>query len=33
MNEALLNIGTLAPFLREAGAKQKKWEKKFYTNK
>jgi ornithine lipid ester-linked acyl 2-hydroxylase len=30
MNETLLNIGTLAPFLREAGAKQKKWEKKFY---
>lgn len=33
MNEALLNIGTLAPFLREAGAKQKKWEKKFYLGK
>ena len=32
MNEALLNIGTLAPFLREAGAKQKKWEKKFYKS-
>ncbi|HZV33095.1 MAG TPA: aspartyl/asparaginyl beta-hydroxylase domain-containing protein [Verrucomicrobiae bacterium] len=30
MNEALLNIGALAPFLREAGEKQKKWEKKFY---
>lgn len=29
MNEALLNIGSLAPFLREAGEKQKKWEKKF----
>ena len=32
MNEALLNVGTLAPFLREAGAKQKKWEKKFYKS-
>ena len=30
MNEALLNVGALAPFLREAGEKQKKWEKKFY---
>ncbi|MDB6021430.1 MAG: aspartyl/asparaginyl beta-hydroxylase protein [Pedosphaera sp.] len=30
LNEALLNIGSLAPFLREAGEKQKKWEKKFY---
>ncbi|HEX3799621.1 MAG TPA: aspartyl/asparaginyl beta-hydroxylase domain-containing protein [Verrucomicrobiae bacterium] len=33
MNEALLNVGTLAPFLREAGAKQKKWEKGFYKKK
>ena len=33
MNEALLNIGTLAPFLREAGEKQKKWEKSFYKAK
>jgi ornithine lipid ester-linked acyl 2-hydroxylase len=33
MNETLLNIGTLAPFLREAGAKQKTWEKKFYKGK
>ena len=30
MNETLLNVGALAPFLREAGEKQKKWEKKFY---
>jgi aspartyl/asparaginyl beta-hydroxylase (cupin superfamily) len=30
MNETLLNVGSLAPFLREAGEKQKKWEKKFY---
>lgn len=30
LNNALLNIGALAPFLREAGEKQKKWEKKFY---
>ena len=33
MNEALLNVGTLAPFLREAGAKQTKWEKNFYKGK
>lgn len=33
MNEALLSIGALAPFLREAGEKQKKWEKKFYQKK
>ncbi len=33
MNEALLNIGALAPFLREAGAKQTRWEKKFYQGK
>ena len=32
MNEALLSIGALAPFLREAGDKQKQWEKKFYKN-
>jgi beta-hydroxylase len=30
MNEALLSVGALAPFLREAGVKQKKWEKKMY---
>jgi beta-hydroxylase len=30
MNAALLSVGALAPFLREAGEKQKKWEKKFY---
>jgi beta-hydroxylase len=29
-NERLLNIGTLAPFLREAGKKQSAWQKKFY---
>lgn len=29
-NERLLNMGSLAPFLREAGEKQKKWEKMFY---
>ena len=33
LNEGLLNIGALAPFLREAGDKQKKWEKKFYKIK
>jgi aspartyl/asparaginyl beta-hydroxylase (cupin superfamily) len=30
-NERLLRIGSLAPFLREAGQKQKNWEKKFYS--
>ena len=32
LNAGLLSIGALAPFLREAGAKQKKWEKKFYKS-
>lgn len=31
LNNALLNMGSLAPFLREAGAKQKRWEKEFYA--
>lgn len=30
INNTFLNMGSLAPFLREAGNKQKKWEKKFY---
>jgi beta-hydroxylase len=30
LNEAVLNMASLAPFLREAGDKQKAWEKKFY---
>ncbi|MBM3844829.1 MAG: aspartyl/asparaginyl beta-hydroxylase domain-containing protein [Verrucomicrobia bacterium] len=30
LNEAFLNMASVAPFLREAGAKQKTWEKKFY---
>ena len=30
LNQALLRVGALAPFLREAGHKQKSWEKKFY---
>lgn len=29
-NERLLNVGALAPFLREAGKKQSAWQKKFY---
>jgi len=29
-NERLLNVGALAPFLREAGRKQTAWQKKFY---
>lgn len=30
LNDAFLNMAAFAPFLREAGVKQKKWEKKFY---
>ena len=30
LNEALMSLGALAPFLREAGEKQKKWEAMFY---
>lgn len=30
MNETFLNMASFAPLLREAGANQKKWEKKFY---
>lgn len=30
INEAFLNMASLAPFLREAGGRQKAWEKKFY---
>lgn len=30
INNLVLSIGALAPFMREAGNKQKKWEKKFY---
>ena len=33
LNELLLSVGALAPFLREAGGKQKQWEKTFYRNK
>jgi len=29
-NHRLLSMGSLAPFLREAGQKQKNWEKRFY---
>jgi ornithine lipid ester-linked acyl 2-hydroxylase len=32
MNRRLLKMGTLAPFLREAGEKQKNWERMFYKN-
>jgi hypothetical protein len=32
INEAFLNMASLAPFLREAGTKQKTWEKKFYRD-
>ena len=30
MNRRLLNIGSLAPFLREANGRQQEWQKKFY---
>jgi aspartyl/asparaginyl beta-hydroxylase (cupin superfamily) len=30
MNKRLLNVGALAPFLREANGKQQQWQKKFY---
>jgi aspartyl/asparaginyl beta-hydroxylase (cupin superfamily) len=30
LNERLLGIGALAPFLREAGKKQAAWQKRFY---
>lgn len=30
LNEGLMSVSALAPFLREAGDKQKKWEAKFY---
>lgn len=31
LNRLLIGLGPLAPFLREAGRKQKRWEKKFYS--
>jgi beta-hydroxylase len=30
LNRSLIGLGVLAPFLREAGQKQKAWEKRFY---
>ena len=30
LNHGLMRLGPLAPFLREAGARQRKWEAKFY---
>lgn len=33
INETFLNMASLAPFLREAGNKQKVWEKKFYQKR
>ena len=30
LNRAFIGLGPLAPFLREAGAKQKRWERMFY---
>jgi len=31
LNRSFVSLGALAPFLREAGQKQKAWEKKFYA--
>jgi len=31
LNRSFIGLGPLAPFLREAGQKQKAWEKKFYA--
>ena len=33
LNRLLIGLGPLAPFLREAGRKQKRWEKMFYAAK
>ena len=33
LNERLLNVGALAPFLREAGQKQKNWQDAFWKKK
>jgi aspartyl/asparaginyl beta-hydroxylase (cupin superfamily) len=33
LNERLLNFGALAPFLREAGQKQKRWQDAFWAKK
>jgi ornithine lipid ester-linked acyl 2-hydroxylase len=33
LNERLVNLGALAPFLREAGEKQKRWQEAFWKKK
>jgi hypothetical protein len=33
LNERLVNFGALAPFLREAGEKQKRWQVAFWKKK
>jgi hypothetical protein len=33
MNQRLLNFGALAPFLREAGEKNKRWQDAFWKKK
>jgi beta-hydroxylase len=33
MNQRLVNLGALAPFLREAGEKQKRWQDAFWKKK
>jgi beta-hydroxylase len=33
LNERLINLGALAPFLREAGKKQKKWQDAFWQRR
>lgn len=32
INNALMNMAAFAPFVREAGTKQRTWEKRFYKN-
>lgn len=32
LNRLLISLGFIAPFLREAGRKQKRWEKNFYSS-
>jgi beta-hydroxylase len=31
LNERFINLGALAPFLREAGEKQKRWQDAFWS--
>jgi len=33
LNERIINLGTLAPFLREAGEKQRRWQEAFWKKR